>query len=326
MTKTKYTNYGNGPSKIKFHIQHWMDYYKFCVQGCYLIYLNPQVFLGSSASQHELKKLSAQSEFVYFGIAEQLKKCINATLHEKKELYLQFNCDGLPLFKSSSKEFWPLLCKIYFQPDIYEPFPVLVHFGDSKPNSIQEYLEEFVQEISLLLKEGIVIEEQFFQIHVMCFICDKPARSFIKCIKGHGGYNACERCTVKGERYERKTIYLTINCPKRTDESFRKFEDKEHHGAFLSPLLAITPKIDMISHFVLDIMHLCYLGIAKKLLTQCWLGTKSNTKLSPYKIQQLSLRMLHLKPEIPIEFQRSTRSLKDHALESNRIQIFPLIL
>lgn len=138
----------------------------------------------------------------------------------------------------------------------------------------------------------------------------KPARSLIKCIKWHGGYNACERCTIKGERYENKIIYLTTNCPKRTDESFRKFEDTEHHGAVISPLLSITPEINMISDFVLDIMHLCYLGIMKKLLTQCWLGIKSGTKMTIDNIGRLSLRLLHLKSEIPIEFQRSTRSIK----------------
>lgn len=38
-------------------------------------------------------------QFVYFGIANHLRRCVNTHLHKENVLYLQFNVDGVPLFK-----------------------------------------------------------------------------------------------------------------------------------------------------------------------------------------------------------------------------------
>lgn len=46
-------------------------------------------------------------------------------------------------------------------------------------------------------------------------------------------------------------------------------EQPEHHIG-VSPLLEIKPPIDIIHKFVLDFMHLCCIGIMKKLL-EFWL-------------------------------------------------------
>ena len=44
------------------------------------------------------------------------------------------NFDGMPLDKSGNLEFWPILVKVHFQPDIYEPYPAAIFNGTSKPN------------------------------------------------------------------------------------------------------------------------------------------------------------------------------------------------
>lgn len=52
-------------------------------------------------------------EFAYFGLASGIKNKIRRGLHNNvSSLNLIFNIDGLPLFKSSSIDFWPILCKI----------------------------------------------------------------------------------------------------------------------------------------------------------------------------------------------------------------------
>lgn len=143
------------------------------------------------------------SQFVYFGIEKNLQNIVNVDLHQDDTLFLQFHFDGLSLFRSSNTEFWPILGKIYMKgrPFIYKPFIVATNLSNGKPTCIQNYLKQYVDELSKLRKHGIKIENRVFKIHARIpFIGDKPARSFIKCVKGHGGFCACERCAVVGER------------------------------------------------------------------------------------------------------------------------------
>ena len=197
-----------------------------------------------------------RSDFVYIGLEKQQQLLINAKNHEEKKLKLQFNMDGLPLINSGGVEFWPILGKVHFHYDLYDPFIIAAYKGIGKPAILSRYLDEFVKELNHLLENGVIIECEHFEIEVMCFICDTPARAFIKNISGHTGFYACERCTVKGSKSENRTIFPSITAPMRTDESFRTQKQPEHHNG-VSPLLKIVPAINMIFHFSLDFMHLC---------------------------------------------------------------------
>lgn len=279
--------------------------------------LSSKTFLKTTSAEYKIDTFKTIDdkiigEYIYFGIASGLRKCVNKNIHNENVLHLLINCDGLPLYKSSSKQFWPLLVKIYFTPDIYKPFPVAVFSGNQKPNNLQQYLSPFVQEMNLLLREGIEIERRIFEIKIMSFVCDRPARSFIKCIKGHNGYYACERCTIRGERLQNRTVYLSTNCKKRSDTSFRNQKNIEHHIG-ISPLLSLEPSIDMVKQFVLDFMHLGCLGIFKKMLQDFWLEGNLTTKLGQNDKCQLSQNLIELQSQIPEEFQRTTRSVQDIA-------------
>ena len=59
-----------------------------------------------------------RSEFAYIGLSKQLERVINPKNHSEKHLKLQFNIDGLPLFKSGGVELWPILGKVHFQSDL----------------------------------------------------------------------------------------------------------------------------------------------------------------------------------------------------------------
>ena len=60
----------------------------------------------------------------------------------------------------------------------------------------------------------------------------------------------------------------------------------------------------MITQFLLDILHLGFLGVMKKLLAEFWLTNVVGTKLSKIKIMTLSQRLMNLASQIPLEFQR----------------------
>lgn len=101
-------------------------------------------------------------------------------------------------------------------------------------------------------------------------------------------------------------IFTSGNYDERTDRSFRMQEQSEHHIG-VSPLLKINPPIDMIHDFVLDFMHLCCIGIMKKLL-EFWLEN-SAFKLNYRQKQILTQRSVKMSEQIPCEYQRKTRSL-----------------
>lgn len=78
------------------------------------------------------------SEFIYIGVAEQLKKIVEETVHLSDTLFLQMNIDGFSSFKSSAKELWPILGKIFVpENNPFKPFAIAIYFGVGKPNSVK---------------------------------------------------------------------------------------------------------------------------------------------------------------------------------------------
>jgi hypothetical protein len=59
---------------------------------------------------------------------------------------------------------------------------------------------------------GLIVDQKTKTIKIYSFVCDAPARSFIKGIKYPTGYSSCEKCTVHGE-HDGKVIFPVTNCP-----------------------------------------------------------------------------------------------------------------
>lgn len=57
---------------------------------------------------------------------------------------------------------------------------VSVWCGDSKPSSLNDYLEPFVRELDDLMENGLIVNGRQIVILFRCFIADTPARAFIK--------------------------------------------------------------------------------------------------------------------------------------------------
>lgn len=240
-----------------------------------------KTFLSTTSIEYNIENIDKNNdhEFVYFGIYHNILRCINLNLHEVNKIELLINVDGLPLFKSSLKQLWPILCKIFHNPDIYKPFPVAIYCGNNKPRNVLRYLDKFINEINHLQRSGIIVNNRQFYVSIKAFICDRPARAFLKCIIGHGGYWACERCTVKGIRKSNRIIYPITDVEPRTEMSFRAQSNAEHHIG-ISPLLGIESPIDLIHQFPLDSMHLVYFGVMKKLFDYLLNSNLKNVRLS----------------------------------------------
>lgn len=60
------------------------------------------------------------------------------------------------------------------------PIVVAIWCGVGKPSVLNDYLRPFVTELNDLLGNGLIVNEHRIQISFRCFICDTPARAFIK--------------------------------------------------------------------------------------------------------------------------------------------------
>jgi len=255
--------------------------------------------------------LGNEGEYVYFGVEKQVRRNLLSTALENQldKLDLFFNVDGLPISKSSTKQFWPILCAAVVNMKLTKPFVIALFCGSSKPASAHIFLADLVNELKSLQINGIMMcDEISVDVTVKGFICDAPARAFIKCIKGHSGFYACERCTQKGThlKEERKMVFLDVNSPSRTGLSFRNKTQPQHHKG-TSPLIELD--INLVSQVPLEYMHLICIGTMRKLLLH-WLEGEKRVKISAHMAMTISEEIHVLAAHICCEFARKPRSLK----------------
>ena len=69
---------------------------------------------------------------------------------------LDFFVDGLPLFKSSRSQFWPILIRAHNVPRL-PVMTVAIFCGESKPLLLDDYFGKFVKEMNRLQANGLKI-------------------------------------------------------------------------------------------------------------------------------------------------------------------------
>ncbi|XP_066585440.1 uncharacterized protein [Prorops nasuta] len=131
-----------------------------------------------------------------------------------KEIVMDINIDGLPLFHSGIDKFWPLLGKVVGL--VNEPIVIAIFKGKQNP-SMNDLLEDFVVEVANLCNNGFLYHNINYNFSMRNYILDAPARSKVKfCVK-HGGYFACEKCEVRCEYIDNRMTYAKLNATFRTD-------------------------------------------------------------------------------------------------------------
>ncbi|XP_055682561.1 uncharacterized protein LOC129789619 [Lutzomyia longipalpis] len=229
------------------------------------------------------------------------------TLAEDTTISLQFHIDGLQFAKSTKTHFWPVLFRIIEKPKI-EPQVAAIYCGESKPESVHHYLNYFVGEMNNLVTNGIIINTHKLNVTIHSFVCDSPARSFVKGIVYFNHYSGCSKCTVSGSFFD-CMVFTRIDAVKRDDSSFRSRREPEHHKT-TSPLENLP--IDMVEHFpVSDNLHLFDLGIMKRQL-EGWTTGKFNyrTKWSNAQITEICQLLKFANESRPIELHRQIRTLR----------------
>lgn len=109
------------------------------------------------------------------------------------------------------------------------PFLIAIYYGDAKPNSLTDYLNDFIHELNDILEYGLSYDGNNFKVTVVCFTCDAPARAFLKNIKGHMDYKGSKRCTDTGICYNKRINYIKHDASAQTHFNFENFHDLSHH-------------------------------------------------------------------------------------------------
>jgi len=264
-----------------------------------------RTLLGTT-SKKNIEKFEI-GEFCYYGVKENLMKFLEGlkpeSLSKMQNLCLNFNIDGVPLYHSSTICFWPILLTVH---DIeMMPLVVAIYCGPKKPD-IDLYLKEFVSEMNSL--KYITVYGKKYDIHVRSFIADAPAKAFLKQIKQHGAFFACDKCHTKG-LYNRKahsvSYDITIQKP-RTDNEFRTAMYPKHHDG-KSPLQLL--QIDMVNTFPFDYMHVVLLGVMRKLL-HLWLCVIP-FKLDDHLKKAATKNLSECAQYLPLEFNRKPHDIRD---------------
>ncbi|CAH1106750.1 unnamed protein product [Psylliodes chrysocephalus] len=205
-------------------------------------------------------------EYCHFGIQNALIHLIHSSCKDEK-IKLSINIDGIPLFSSSKLQFWPILGLI--RNFASSPFVIGIFYGNSKPSPLKKFLKKFIDEMIDLRISGFILHMNY-SVEILNFICDAPAKAYIKGIKSHGGYSSCDKCWEFGDYSHTggKVIFKGTSSSLRTDEQFVKEEDTEHHME-KTPLLDL--KIGLVSTFTIDYMHAVCLA---------FLGDKTNEEVS----------------------------------------------
>ncbi|CAL8076189.1 unnamed protein product [Calicophoron daubneyi] len=215
-------------------------------------------------------RVISPGKYGHYGLQQALEKIApNALLHAAEYVSLQFNVDGMKPFKDTNMCMWPILGRIIY-PVVTSPFLVGLYSGSTKPEDVNFYLSTFVQELLDLLKHGVRVAKSArpINVRISCFVCDSPARAYIKRKVTHTGYSSCDHCVQKGIYVAGKVTFPLTNCPLRTDAAFRSRSDS------YKTILECLP-IDMINDFPLDYMHCVCLGVTKRVISK-WLDSANN--------------------------------------------------
>ncbi|CAG7729717.1 unnamed protein product, partial [Allacma fusca] len=167
-------------------------------------------------------------EYIHFGITRHLNREFCKPDNDTHVVILQVSTDGIPITRSTNAQFWPIMgCAINLS---RKPFVIGVYCGTNKPKNNQTFLQKTLDELKdLLLNSFMVNNNVRVEVFLHSFIADAPARAFITATKGHSGYFSCLKCKIEGEYYKNRVIFVTINCPVRTNEMFRLKTQEEHH-------------------------------------------------------------------------------------------------
>ncbi len=230
------------------------------------------------------------------------------------DISLLWNCDGIPVFKSSKCQIWPIQCQIIeWQPadqkkNICVP---CLWFGESKPN-IQTLLIPFVKELQELQTQGITWGKgHTSKVYALICSADSVARPLLQNTKQFNGMVATSVTIEVGV-----LICMLVLSPVFVMKlSILNMPWMQHLNSLSWVWKAQVcswhwTNLKMVQGFVPEYQHSVCLGVTRQLAT-LWLDstTHNNEWYIGTKTELIDKELTAILP--PTEFTRVTRSIKE---------------
>lgn len=259
-----------------------------------------------------VQKIKKYLFYYHIGLKKCLLRCNYEFLNTVDIIDIDINIDGLSLSISSLLKVWPILGAFTNRLNV-SPFVIGAYVGYANPASINDFLIEFVDEVKEIQENGCEVTPRKImkQIRINSYICDAPARAFLAGVKSHLSLVGCNKCDqVCDRRYGTRT-YQPIRGQLRTDETFQNRTQLCHHQPeFLgNPSLLETLGTGMVSQIVNDPMHLVDEGVFARSLESIFFGNCRSVRLQNGVKQIMDNMYISFGPYVPLEFERSTRSI-----------------
>ena len=273
----------------------------------------PELPIDARTVSNSLRKVTsldcAPGTYSHAGIKNNLDRLLNSEIVIPKEIFLDFNIDGLPIFKNSTENAcWVISGRAHSMNS--GVFLIGAYVGTKKPENFANFLKPFVDELQSM-KQLYVFKGQNVSVRERCYILDSPARASVCGTAQYNAKNGCNRCMIVGRFINgRMSFYSETIAEKRTNENFRARVDPEYHH-FKSPLERCE-SLDMVSQVVNDPFHLLYLGVTKNLLNK-WFGAGKSISKGLFHsslMDPISKNLILLNKFQPCEFQRHFQDLQ----------------
>ena len=245
-------------------------------------------------------------------------------------LSVSFNCDGVPVFKSSNFSIWPLqgiLNELPMKERRENVFLIGLWFGSVKP-VMSTFLVPFTREMKQLASSGMrwLREGTLVKSTVYASVCsaDSVARCILQNIKQFNGLYGCSWCENPGEVVNKGIGHCRVYPYSQEPAKLRTHDDMIQNAktAFLESdsvkgvkgptQLSQLPYFDLVSGFVVDNLHRVDLGVARQ-LGHLWFDSRNHQQ--PWYIgnviQTVDRRLDLIQP--PCEVTRMPRSVTQRA-------------
>ncbi|KAK3928229.1 Halomucin [Frankliniella fusca] len=151
-------------------------------------------------------KQLANGKYCHFGLKKGLlSKGAQGVKPNTEIISLDIFVDAVKIYDTASHKCTAILCRSSEFID-KRPFPVGLFYGDGDPIPVEEFLDDYIEEVLVLLADGITVMDRHFPLRIRRYIADALGRAYLKGIISHTARHGCERCPQVGPSHDNVNV------------------------------------------------------------------------------------------------------------------------